>query len=249
MLKTENLPKNILGIYLFKANSGITLYSQAKQYIQEDMFSAFLSALKGFFTNLDLGGLSSFSSDDYFIYLTSANNVLTALIINIEDKSDRFFTLGYEICNRFYEEYSTIVDDKMSFFVPNKDKFDSILEDILFNFDVTAQITNSYLSLFTVDNEGQLNPYEFITPQQLNVLDVFIVINTIVKKIFIIENPNRTISSRLLYLANKAATFINQMEYKSEFVIRNVSDPWDFERIVEQVSKLLLNESYALSEI
>ena len=244
MLKIGNLPLNIEGIYLFKANSGISLYSKTKYGIQEDMFSAFLSALKGFFSNLALGGLSSFSSDDYIIYLATSDNVLTALIVNNANKSDKYYTIGYQICKSFYENYKSIVNDNSPFWVPNKENFDIILEDLLANFDHSSSDIQRIVSIYNVDTNELLVPIEFINKAQLFSLDLFIVVNSITKKIYIIENSERNISSRLLYLANKASTTLNQKVYRSEFTIQHISDPMDFERIIGNISKILKNEIF-----
>ena len=69
----------IEGVYIFKSDSGITLYSKKEVDVQEDLFSAFLSALKGFFNSFSLGGLSSFASENYIVYLPMINQTSTLI--------------------------------------------------------------------------------------------------------------------------------------------------------------------------
>ena len=220
------------------------MYSKTKYGIQEDMFSAFLSALKGFFSSLALGGLSSFSSDDYIIYLATSDNVLTSLIVNNANKSDKYYTICYQICKSFYENYKSIVKDNSPFWVPNKENFDIILEDLLANFDHSSSDIQRIVSIYNVDTNELLVPIEFKNKAQLFSLDLFFVVNSITKKIYIIENSERNISSRLLYLANKASTTLNQKVFRSEFTIQHISDPMDFERIIGNISKILKNERF-----
>ena len=126
--QVNHVNSSIKGIFIFKVDSGITLYSEKMVDVQEDIFSAFLSAMKVFFNSLALGGLSSFSSENFTFYLTTENNCLTALVIDDKNKSDKFFNLAYEISVQFYKKYQNFVDTNMIINIPNKDHFDAILE-------------------------------------------------------------------------------------------------------------------------
>ena len=238
-----NMP--IKGVYIFKADSGITLYSNKKVDVQEDLFSAFLAALKGFFQSFELGGLSSFSSNNYIFYIATANNVLTSLVIDTRNKSDKFFNLAYQISVKFYEKYKIHIDSKSSIHIPGKSDFDLILGDIIENFQSDDSIQQELINLYKINNSGDLQTFEFINEDQLSGEDLFLAVNLVTKKIFIVENTDKDVSSRKLFLANKSASQLNQSEYKSEFQISNVSDPWDFERIIEMITKLLRRESIA----
>jgi hypothetical protein len=233
----------IAGVYIFKSDSGITLYSRRTVGVEEDLFSAFLSALKGFFSSFSLGGLSSFASENFIIYLASANNVLTALIVENNFKSDKYFSLAYEICLKFYENYKKVVDSQTSIHVPNKEAFDAILDAIVQKMDKNSENQQEFIKLYNVSKNGELEIFEFTSEDDLYKRPLFIVANFVTKQIFVIENPNATISSRLLFLANKSITNLNANEFKSEFTVRNVSDSWDLERVIKQVSTLLLHES------
>ncbi len=238
--------KHIAGIYLFKADSGIPLYSQKTVNVQEDLFSAFLSALKQFFNSFSLGGLSSFASEDYIFYLASANNVLTAIIVDNKQKSDKFFNLAYKISIEFYNNFKNIVDTKSSVIAPKKEIFDPILDKILDQFDKTSTEHQELIKLYKVLSNGELEQFSFFSERQLYELTIFVAVNFVTKQIFVIENYEENVSSRLLFMASKAVSNMNQREFKSEFSIRNVSDPWDMERVIQQISKLLKGESLKL---
>jgi hypothetical protein len=60
---------DIVAVLLFKSDSGSTLYSRKSKDVQEDLFSAFLTALKSFFSDFALGGLSTFASEEFIVYL------------------------------------------------------------------------------------------------------------------------------------------------------------------------------------
>ena len=235
---------NIDGIYMFKGDSGIPLYSRKTVHVEEDLFSAFLSALKGFFQSFSLGGLSSFSSENFIFYLASANNVLTAIIVDNKFKSDKYFNLAYKICSEYYKNFKDIVDSSSSIISPSKSQFDPILDEIIDSFESDSEEQKELIKLFKVLKAGDLEEFNFESEESLFNLPLFIAINYVTKQIFVIENSEEGVSSRLLFLANKSVTNLNQKELKSEFSVRNVSDPWDLERVVQIISKLLVGESF-----
>lgn len=240
MSKTSEI---IQGVYIFKADSGVTLYSRRTLGIEEDLFSAFLSALKGFFSSFSLGGLSTFASDTFIVYLASANNVLTSLIVGNDQKSDKFFNLAFEIGRQYYKKFAHNIDSRISIMVPPKEQFDPLLDQILSDFDKVSVEQQEIIRLYKLNPSGELDLFEFIDEKQLYGQTLFIAVNFVTKHIFIIENIDSNISSRQLFFANKAVSTMNQRDLKSEFVIRQVSDPWDLERVITQISKLLKRES------
>ena len=70
-------------------------------------------------------------------------------------------------------------------------------------------------------------------------------VNLITKQIYIMEN-DENVSNRILFFANKLATNLNQREFRSEFEIRNISEPWDIERLIDQFNNLLSGENIKL---
>ena len=238
---------SIKGIFIFKSDSGITLYSKKLVDVQEDLFSAFLSAIKVFFNNLSLGGLLSFSSENYTFYLATENNCLTAIVVDNKNRSDKFFSLAYEISVQFYKSYQTFVDSKNVFNIPNKDQFDIILAKLISKFDETSsQIPKVMIRLYNVSENGELEPFEYSCDKQLFEKEIFIALNLITKKIYIIENAFKDVPRRKVFLATRSVDNLNQKEYKSEFHITHVTNEWDFERITEMIHKLLKRESFIL---
>ncbi len=233
----------IKGVYIFKADSGITLFSKKKVDVQEDLFSAFLSALKGFFSSFELGGLSSFSSETYIFYIATVNNVLTALIVDSKFKSDKYFNLAYDISVQFYNDYSKFVDSKNAITVPGAENYSTKLDDLIAQFEQNDSGPQELINLFRITSSGELESFEFINQDNLFREELFIAVNLVTKKIFIVENDQQNVSSRKIFFANKAASKLNQESYKSEFSIRNVSDSWDLERIIEMISRLIKKES------
>ena len=243
LLKSEIIPMSLKGIYIFKSDSGITLYSKKKVDVQEDLFSAFLSALKGFFSSFALGGLSSFASENFIFYIATSNNVLTALIVDSNAKSDKYFNLAYDISVKFYNTYKSLVDSKVGINIPDKEQFDILLDEMVSSFESSEPVQLDLIHLYKVTNAGDLVSFSFSNEEQLYNEELFITVNLVTKKIFIVENSEQGVPSRKLFLANKSASKLNQDEHKSEFEVRNVSDPWDFERIIDMISKLIRKES------
>ena len=234
---------NIKGIYIFKSDSGITLFSKRILDIQEDLFNAFLSALKEFFNSLSLGGLSSFATEDYIFYLASWNNVSATLVVDQDEKSDKYFNIAYDLCSQFYNKFEKYVNSETALFIPNVDQFEQKVEEILSYSEVKIEKQQELIRLYKLSKSSELVPFEFINEHQLFNQDLFVAVNMVMKQIFVIENAESSVSARLLYLINKAVTNLNQIEFKSEFSVSNISDIWDFERLIGQITHILNKES------
>ena len=234
----------IKGIYIFKSDSGITLYSKRMVNVQEDLFSAYLTALKGFFSRLALGGLSSVSSKNYFCYLATSNNVLTALIVDSNRKSDKYFNLAFSISTKFYHKYKNVIENNV-FHLQGVDQFNKILDELI---SKTHKQENhgqqDIIHLYTVSKEGKLEKISYTNKNQLYNEDLFILVNLVTKQIFIVENSTKDISNSKLFLANKFASSLNHKVFKSGFHIRNVTDAWGFDRIIEMIHILVKKESF-----
>ena len=229
----------IKGVLIFKSDSGITLYSKQNVDVQEDYYSAFLTALKGFFSSLDLGGLSTFSSDNFIFYLASVNNCLTSLMVESDFKSDKYFKLAFEISSQFYLQFKSQVDSKTSIMIKGKEHFDDVLDHLVAKYEHTTESDHQdIISLYNVNNSGDLEPFMYENEEQLRNQDLFLAVNSITKRIFIVENSSKPASSRKLFMAGKSASNLNQKDFKSEYQIRNVSDEFDFERILDMTKKI-----------
>ena len=235
---------NIKGVYIFKSDSGVTLFSKRSIDVHEDLLSAFLAALKEFFSSLSLGEcLQTFGTENFIFYLASNDSVTTALIIDQKEKTDRFFNLAFDICNRFYAKYKSYIDSTNAILIPKGEEFEFDLIDMISEFNMQSEKQHELIKLFKISKSENLETFEFINENELFNLPLFVAVNYVTKRIYVIENPELPTSNRNLYLANKAATNLNQMDFKSKFSIRNVSDNWDSERLINQISQTLKKES------
>ena len=196
VLKSEITPMSLKGIYIFKSDSGITLYSKKKVDVQEDLFSAFLSALKGFFSSFALGGLSSFASENFIFYIATAHNVLTALIVDNKAKSDKYFNLAYDISVKFYDTYKSLVDSKVGIKIPNKEQFDNVLDEMVTAFESSEPVQLDLIHLYKVTNNGDLVTFVFSDEDQLFKEELFVAVNVVTKKNYIVENSELCVSCR-----------------------------------------------------
>ena len=88
------------------------------------------------------------------------------------------------------------------------------------------------LGFYTVDEEGQLitlEPSDDLTPYP-----VLILINGVVKRIFIIKMKDERLQ-KLMFLAGSTASSLNSTRFKNEFTIRDVTDPLEREMILEKI--------------
>ncbi|MFX0084743.1 MAG: hypothetical protein ACFFAU_03640 [Candidatus Hodarchaeota archaeon] len=91
------------------------------------------------------------------------------------------------------------------------------------------------LEFHTIDEAGNLITLN--TNFDLKIYSVLILVNRIIKRIFIIK-LNDTIPQRLVFLAGRTASNLNSKRFKSEFNIRNVTDPLEREMILEKIGIL-----------
>ncbi len=92
------------------------------------------------------------------------------------------------------------------------------------------------LEFFTIDPEGKTRE---IDPRvELSVCSVLILVNTILKRIFLIR-LKESIPHRLLFLASTAVSNINTNRFKNEFSIRDVQDPLEREMILNKIGIIL----------
>jgi hypothetical protein len=88
------------------------------------------------------------------------------------------------------------------------------------------------LEFFTNDETGELIKLEPNTNFQQ--FPFIILVNTVVKKIFILRTKDH-VSQRTIFLAAKSASNLNSNKFKNEFTIRNVVDPLEKEMILDKV--------------
>ncbi|OLS26883.1 MAG: hypothetical protein HeimC3_06400 [Candidatus Heimdallarchaeota archaeon LC_3] len=231
----------ITAILILHSESGINLFSQKLKNLQEDLFSAFLSALKGFFNTLSLGGLSSFTTEDYVVFLVSKKNILTSVIVEKKDYSEKYFSLAFNISNSFLNKFKKTLERPNGIFNLSavKSGFDPLLNEILEEFQINRdhKPSEEIIRLYVMETTGKLKKVLFTGIDQLFLIPLLIVVNFITKKIFVLENDQNT-SGRSLFYANRELTNLNQREFKLEFEIINISTPWGCEQIIYQVNSI-----------
>ena len=128
--------------------------------------------------------------------------------------------MAYEICIAFYSSYKQVVDSKNAVHVPNKENFDIVLQNIKDKYDDEVVVEQELIHLYKVTKTGELESFNFQNEDQLYNLNLFVALNFVTKQIFIVENPQNSPSNRLLFLAGKAISELNQKEFKSEFSVQ-----------------------------
>jgi hypothetical protein len=88
------------------------------------------------------------------------------------------------------------------------------------------------LEFHTIDMRGKLITLEPKT--DLKAHSILILINKIIKRIFIIKLKN-SVPQRLLFIAGRTASNLNSSRFKNELNIRNVTDPLEREMILEKI--------------
>jgi len=92
------------------------------------------------------------------------------------------------------------------------------------------------LEFFTVNTEGELR--EIDPRMELASNPVLIMINTILKRIFLIRLTD-SIPPRQMFLASTSVSNINTNRFKNEFSVRDVQDPMEREMILEKIGIIL----------
>lgn len=122
---------NIEGIVMIEANSGLPLFSRLDG-IDEALFSGFLTAIKSFSAELNLGGLNSFTTEEKHIHLIGREKVITALIASSEDNPNRILSVGLQLGRKFEEDFNDILDNNnydMQIFDPFANFVNNILKE------------------------------------------------------------------------------------------------------------------------
>ncbi|MHA1977389.1 MAG: hypothetical protein ACW98I_10850 [Candidatus Hodarchaeales archaeon] len=154
----------------------------------------------------------------------------------------RVFQLHPAIEQALQEETKNIKDEKE---LSDPEKMQKILSRLKQMFEspdphipVSDDKISSYipekggLEFFTVNAEGDLREINLHT--DLATLSVLILVNTLLKRIFLIQLKD-SISQHLMFRAGTSVSNINTNRFKNRFSIRNVSDPMEREMILEKI--------------
>ncbi|MBD3228272.1 MAG: hypothetical protein GF329_08780 [Candidatus Lokiarchaeota archaeon] len=93
-------------VIILKNDSGVCLYSNNYELdFDSTLFSGFLTAVQNFAENLKIGRLTNFITNDKIIVLTSTENVVVSLIIDLKDNEEEWMGKAYTIAEKFEEKY------------------------------------------------------------------------------------------------------------------------------------------------
>ncbi len=116
------------GVIVLDKKSGIPMFSNLKKDIDSSLFSAFVAAVGHFASELSIGGLTSFTTDDKTVFVASREKTITALIIPRSIEFQETYSLAHEIGDTFetrysiptrpqeqsYNDFAMVVDDRLS---------------------------------------------------------------------------------------------------------------------------------------
>ncbi|WXG42089.1 MAG: hypothetical protein WED07_15220 [Candidatus Freyarchaeum deiterrae] len=103
------------GIVIIDSVSGVPLFSKLDT-IDSTLFSGFVTAIRNFSSELSLGGLSSFSTEEKNIFLAARRRVVTAIIASTDLEFQKVYSLAYQIGAAFEDMYELTES-------PDQDKF------------------------------------------------------------------------------------------------------------------------------
>ncbi|MFX0067146.1 MAG: hypothetical protein ACFFC7_33870 [Candidatus Hermodarchaeota archaeon] len=193
-----------------------------------------MTAIKHFCQAISLGGLSSFTTEEKIVFLATKGDVGTAVITSKNQDPKRAYTLAITIAETFERKYkNTGITERRKI----HDSFAGELEELLKKELPEAMLEEQTIYLYTVDPQGELQTLTL--GMDLSTYPVLILINTITKQIFVIENQADA-SNRLLFFASRAASQLNSQRWRNEFRIRDISDSLDRQRVIEQAQQLLV---------
>ncbi|MFX0094038.1 MAG: hypothetical protein ACFFBD_20030 [Candidatus Hodarchaeota archaeon] len=93
------------GIIIFDSISGLPLFAHLDESIDSTLFSGFLTAIRQFSSELSLGGLSSFTTEEKTIFLAARSRVVTAIIAPADLEFQKVYSLAYQIGEKFEDTY------------------------------------------------------------------------------------------------------------------------------------------------
>ncbi|MFX0062048.1 MAG: hypothetical protein ACFFC7_07655 [Candidatus Hermodarchaeota archaeon] len=222
------------GVIIFNSSSGINLFSMVNEGLEPALISGALTAIKQFCQKTSLGGLSSFTTEEKSVFLATKGDIGTAIITSKNLDPKHVYSLAFTIAETFERKYkNTGITERRKI----HDSFAGELEELLKKELPESILEEQTIYLYTVDPQGELQTLTL--GMDLSTYPVLILINTIIKQIFVIENQ-ADVSNRLLFFASRAASQLNRQQWRNEFRIRDISDSLDCQRIIEQAQQLLV---------
>jgi len=117
------------GVIIIDKKSGIPMFSNlGDESIDDSLFSAFVAAVGHFASELSIGGLTSFTTNDKTVFIASREKTITALVTPRSIEFQEKYSLAHEIGETFesrysvptmpqpenYSEFGMVVDDRLS---------------------------------------------------------------------------------------------------------------------------------------
>ncbi|MHA2297314.1 MAG: ADP-ribosylation factor-like protein [Candidatus Hodarchaeales archaeon] len=234
------------GVIIFDSVSGLPLFSKVDESIDSIMFSGFITAIRTFSTHLSLGGLSSFTTEEKRVFLAAKTRIITAMIISGDLEFKQGYSVAYEISEKFEDTYEVQIHGGTDLYAYRE--FNSKLNEILSNNPFLIQDAEvakpvqpkweeKIIHAYSMNQQEELVPINIDNQVDLSSYPVLVIVNTIIKRIYVIENGD-DLSSQLLFSASRAANNINSQLWKNEFQVRDVSDPLDCESLIDQAITL-----------
>ncbi|MFW9995302.1 MAG: hypothetical protein ACFFD4_24915 [Candidatus Odinarchaeota archaeon] len=91
---------------------------------------------------------------------------------------------------------------------------------------------------YMVNQQGELEPIISGSQVELTSYPLLVIVNTVLKQIFVLKN-REDIPRRLVFLSSRAASNLNAQQWKNEFQIRDISDPFESKILIDKASILL----------
>jgi len=221
----HELEEIIKGIVIIEAHSGLPLFSRLSPKIDSTIFSGLITAIKNLSEELTLGGLSSFTTESYEVYISAGKKVVVALLMENVDKPVAY-QLPNLICTKFEEIYN--IPD-----IPDTNDylgFNATLEEIIKDF---FAIEDSHL-LYVYNEADKFILTKVVSAKEVIEHSILIHCSIPDKRIYILYNKD-DIPSRIKYLANKEAKRINSELSNNQFTIRDIYDKIELEYMFSKI--------------
>lgn len=119
---------DIDGVLIMNSENGLPLFSKLNN-IDETLFSGLITAIQSFIKELRLGGLSSFSTDKKYIFVTGREQITTCLISQKNIDFKEIYSLSIDISLEFEKMFKNNFSKCNDVSMYND--FDNSLEQIL----------------------------------------------------------------------------------------------------------------------
>jgi len=247
---------DVEAIIIIDKKSGIPLFHRVhNEMLNSDLIASFIAAIRSFSTEIALGGLSTFTTDEKVVFLTAGTQVVCALIVS-KIVPDVGLHVTKIIEKRFESKYQNISSlPDVSAFTGFNEELDRIFHDL----DQQLPANSSYqdlspsdpvlspvppqlVSFFTFSEQGQLEPVLAMDQSQLSSYPLLVVVDLSDKSIFVLKDPE-AVSNRLMFGATLAINQLKDTNMNYKFAVRDVFDPLEKNLVLDRAIKLIKQDS------